>query len=105
MSQLPSKINLKKKDQWRAILEEVEKDEVPVEVMERVAVNLIDGTTVDINIRQLLADGNSPDRIQQELQEKLTKLDAYIQDVDFHINIDAVERTIQPVTDKILKNL
>lgn len=99
------KINLKKRDQWKNILEDVEKDEVPVEVMEKVTVNLIDGTVVDINIRQLLIEGNDPHKIQADLQKKLQDLDAYIEDVDFHINIDAVVNSIQPQTDKILKNL
>jgi hypothetical protein len=102
---ISKKINLKKRDQWKHILENVEKDEVPVAVMERVTVNLIDGTVVDVNIRQLLLDGNDPHTIQSDLQNKLKELDAYIDDVDFHINIDAVVNSIQPVTDKILKDL
>ena len=32
-------------------------------------------------------------------------MEEQIDDIDFHINIDAVVDTIQPVTDKILKNL
>jgi len=105
MAQIPSKINLNKREKWKGILEEVEKDEVPVEVMERVTVNLIDGTAVDINIRQLILNGEDPHAVQQELQNKLTTLDQYIEDVDFHINIDAVVNAVQPVTDRILRKL
>ena len=105
MPQLPSKINLNSKDKWKSILEDVEKKEIPVKVMERLTVNLVDGSTFTINIRELLASGDDPDLVHAALQKKLDELDEYIQDIDFHINIDAVVNTIQPVTDKILKNL
>ena len=105
MPQLPSKINLSSKEKWKNILEDVEKKEIPVEVMERLTVNLVDGSTVEINIREMLKSGDDPDRIHAALQRKLDEMDEYIDDIDFHINIDAVVNTIQPVTDKILKNL
>lgn len=105
MSKLPSKINLNSKDKWKAILEDVEKKEIPVEVMDRLTVNLVNGTSITINIREMLASGNNPNEVHAMLQKKLDEMDQYIEDIDFHINIDAVVNTIQPVTDKILKNL
>ena len=105
MPQLPSKINLSSKDKWKGILEGVEKKEIPVEVMERLTINLRDGTTVTINIREMLSAGDSPTQVHAALQSKLDSMEDYIEDIDFHINIDAVVNTIQPVTDKILKNL
>ena len=106
MPQLPPKINLSNKDKWKGILEDVEKKEIPVEVMERLTVNLRDGSSFTINIREMLATENGdPNLVHAALQKKLDEMDEYIQDIDFHINIDAVVNTIQPVTDKILKNL
>jgi len=105
MPQLPPKINLNSKDKWKSILEDVEKKEIPVKVMERLTVNLVDGSTFTINIREMLAAGDDPDLVHAALQKKLDEMEEYIEDIDFHINIDAVVNTIQPVTDKILKNL
>ena len=105
MPQLPPKINLSSKDKWKSILEDVEKKEIPVKVMERLTVNLVDGSTFTINIREMLAAGDDPDLVHTALQKKLDEMEEYIEDIDFHINIDAVVNTIQPVTDKILKNL
>lgn len=105
MKKRPSKINYKKRDQWKNILEEVEKDEIPVEVMERVTVNLIGGEHVNIYIREMLSDGTDPHVLQKALQEKLDKLDQYIEDIDFHINLDAVAGIVEPLSEKILKNL
>jgi len=105
MPRLPAKINLDSRDKWKSILEEVEKKEIPVEVMERLTVNLTNGETFNINIREMLATGDDPTLVHAALQKKLDEMDEYIEDIDFHINIDAVVNTIQPVTDKILKNL
>ena len=104
MSQQPRKVSLESKD-WRSILQEVEKKEIPVEVMERLTVNLVDGNTVEINVRELMANGENPNAVHAALQRRLDEMEHYIDDIDFHINIDAVIHTIQPVTDKILKDL
>jgi len=104
MPQLPRKVSLESKD-WRKILEDVEKKEVPVEVMERLTVNLKDGNHLEINIREMIVNGDDPNAVHAALQKKLGEMEPLINDIDFHINIDAVVNTIQPVTDKILKDL
>ena len=104
MSHQHLKANLEAKD-WRVILEEVEKKEIPVEVMDRLSVNLIDGTVLEINIREMITSGESPDIVHRALQKQLDEMDGVIEDIDFHINVEAVVNTIQPVTDQILKNL
>ena len=105
MPHLPPKINLSAKDKWKNILEEVEKKEIPVEVMEKKTVNLVDGSSIDINIREMLIASDDPNYVHAALQRKLDDMEEQIYDIDFHIKIDAVVDTIQPVTDKILKNL
>ena len=105
MPQLPRKVNLSTKEKWRNILENVEKKEIPVEVMDKLTVNLTDGSAVVIDIRSMLNSGDDPTLIHTALQKKLDDMEEYIDDIDFHINVDAVVNTIQPVTDKILKNL
>jgi hypothetical protein len=105
MPQLPPKLNLSNKDKWKNILEDVEKKEIPVEVIDKLVVNLVDGSALDIEIGLMLKNGDDPGLIYTALQKQLDSLDDVIDDIDFHINIDAVVNTIQPVTDKILKNL
>ena len=103
--QRPKKINLNSRTQWERILKSVDKKEVPVEVLEKVVVNLIDGTPVVINIRELLDEGVSPDELEEQLSEKLTELDHIIEDCDFYIDINALSETVQAQTDKLLKDL
>jgi len=68
-------------------------------------VNLVDGTTININVKDLIKEGNDPDMIEKALNKKLDELDSYIKDIDFYINLDAVADAVQPITDQILKDL
>lgn len=99
------RLNVNKKQQWEKILKDVRKDEVPVDVLESITVNLKDGTSVFVDIKELLAEGNTPEELEAMINSKLTALDEYIEDVDFYISVDSVAKTVQPITDKILKNL
>ena len=99
------RLNLSRKDQWENLLKEVNKEQVPVDVIRYLTVNLKDGTSVDVDIQQMLKEGIEASVVEQIINEKLEALDAYIQDVDFHISVDSVAKVIQPFTDKILKDL
>jgi hypothetical protein len=99
------KLNMNVKKRWQDIVKDVDKKEVPVEVLQRIIVKLVDGTDLSIDITQLLNDGNNPADIEDLLNEKFRDLDEYIENVDFFIDIDKVVGTVQPETDKVLKNL
>lgn len=99
------KVNISVREKWKQILDGVSKEEVPVAVLDAITVNLKDGTIVKIDIRELLEDGLDPVEIEEQLNERLEKLDDYITDVDFFVSIDAIAETVQPVTDDILKRL
>jgi hypothetical protein len=103
--QKSKRLNLNVKKQWEALLKEIHKEQVPVNVLKYVTVNLKDGTSVDIDVESMLTEGVAPDFIEQLLNDKLEALDDYINDVDFHISVDSVAKVVQPFTDSILKNL
>ena len=99
------KLKLDPKKRWQDIVNGVDKKEVPVDVLQRIVVKLVDGTDLNIDIKQLIDNGNDPDAIEELLNAKFQDLDEYIENVDFFIDIDKVVNTIQPETDKVLKNL
>ena len=101
----PKKLNLSSKTAWRNILKDVEKQEVPIHVLERMVVHLKDGTDVEVNIKELISTGIDPDQIEERVNKRLTELDSYIINVDFFVDIESVERTVQPETDKLLSKL
>ena len=99
------KITLNSAKRWKDIVEGVDKKEVPITILQQIIVKLIDGTNISINVKKLLLDGMITGDIETMLDDKFTELDAYIQNVDFLIDIDKVVDAVQPETDKVLKGL
>lgn len=99
------RLNLSKKSQWERLLKEVKKEQVPITCLESICVNLKDGTSVNVDIKQLLSEGYDPDALEQEINQKLEALDDIIDDVDFYISVESVAKTVQPITDNLLKDL
>jgi len=99
------RLNLNSKEKWEKLLKEVHKEQVPIGVLRYITVNLKDGTSVDVNIAEMLEDGADPSTVEQIINAKLDALDDIIQDVDFHISVDSVAKVVQPFTDNLLKNL
>jgi len=99
------RLNLNKKTQWERLLKEISKEQVPIDVLQYITVNLKDGTSVDVDIAEMLEEGAAPEIVERIINEKLKALDHVIDDVDFHISIDNVAKTVQPITDNLLKNL
>ena len=99
------RLNLNKKNQWEKLLKEVNKEQVPIGVLRYITVNLKDGTSVDVNIAEMISEGADPAVVEKLINDKLDAMDDIIKDVDFHISVDAVSSVIQPFTDKLLKDL
>lgn len=104
-SKKAKKLNINPRKHWLDIVNNVDKKEVPIHILQEIKVSLFDGTTISIDIKQLLESGEDPDAIEQMLDDKFNQLDKYIQNVDFLIDIEKVVNTVQPETDKVLKNL
>ena len=103
--QRSKRLNLNSKDKWEKLLKEVNKEQVPISVLRYITVNLKDGTSVDVNIAEMLDEGADPEYVEKLINKKLKDLDDIIQDVDFHISVDSVAKVIQPFTDQLLKDL
>jgi len=99
------KLNFTVREQWEAIVKSVKKSDVPVNVLDSIAVHLIDGTRVDISISEMVSQGIGHDEIQDYINDKLINLDSYIENVDFYVSVDEVAKLVQPMTDLLLKNL
>jgi hypothetical protein len=93
------------KKEWETLLREVDKEDIPIEMLDAIVVTLQDGTEVNINIKELLSEGADPDNLRDHIDERLTALDDIIDDVDFYISVDSVKDTVQTATDQLLKNL
>lgn len=100
------KITLNPAKSWKDIVENVDKREVPIDILQAIDVVLVDGTVISIDIRKLIdEDGMNPDEIEIMLDAKFNELDRYIQNVDFMVDIAKVVDTVTPETEKVLKGL
>jgi hypothetical protein len=86
-------------------LKDVDKKEVPIHVLDKLAINLHDGTSIIIEIKNLIEDGIDPDIIEDQISEHLENLADNVFNVDFFVDIKLVEKTVQPETDKLLSKL
>jgi hypothetical protein len=99
------RINLNYKGQWREILKDVEKEQVPINLLDCIMLKLLDGTEITIEVKKMLDSGEDGEELQKDISAKLAKLDHLIDQVDFFISIESLDRIIKPITADILKDL
>lgn len=99
------KIDISAKKSWKDIVSTVDKKEIPLTVLEQISVQLIDGTSVIIDVKKLLSDGHDPNAVELILDEKFEDLGDYIETVDFFVDVDKVAETVEPETNRLLKNI
>lgn len=90
---------------WEHILEDVEKQKIPVQFIKKIVVKLEGKRQNTINIEKFLQQGLEPDQIEEAVGRKLHELDNEIQSVEFILNVENIANTVQPETDKFLKQL
>lgn len=90
---------------WEHILEDVEKNKIPVQFIKKLIIKLEGKKQQTINIEKFLAQGLDPDQIEEAVSRKLHELDPMIVSVEFMLNVESIANTVQPETDKILGKL
>lgn len=101
----PKRITINNYAEWDDIIASVEKDTIPIDFLENIVINLLDGSQVMIEVESMIKSGADPEKMQQEIEDKLHKLDIYIDDVDMYVSVDEVAKLVEPITKKILKNI
>lgn len=90
---------------WEHILEDVEKQKIPVQFIKKIIVKLTGKKQQTINIEKFLSQGLDPDQIEEAVGRKLHELDDHIVSVEFILNVQNIADTVQPETDRLLGNL
>jgi hypothetical protein len=99
------KLVVNSKRDWRRLLKDIDKKEIPIKVIRFIEVSLLDGSKIELNVQEMLATGQDADQLERDLNDKFEELDAVISNIDFYIDIDKVAETVQIGTDQVLKNL
>lgn len=91
--------------QWEHILEDIEKQKIPVEFIKKLVIKLVGKKQQTINIKRLLEQGLEPYQVEEILSRKLLEYDDNIVSVEFVLNVHSIAATVQPETDKLLGKL
>ena len=90
---------------WEHILEDVEKNKIPVEFIKKLIIKLTGKKQQTINIQRLLQQGLDPDQVEDAVSRKLHELEDLIVSVEFVLNVQSIAETVQPETDRLLGKL
>ena len=92
-------------DKWEHILEDVEKNKIPVEFIKKLIIKLTGKKQQTINIKRLLQQGLDPDQVEDAVSRKLNELEDSIVSVEFVLNVQSIADTVLPETDRLLGKL
>lgn len=90
---------------WESLLEDVDKQKIPVEFIKKLVVKLVGKKQQTINIEKLLSQGLDPDQIEEAISRKLMELDDQVNSIEFILNVQSIADTVQPETDRLLNKL
>jgi len=90
--------------QWEHIIDDVDKQKIPVEFISKLVIKLQGKRQQTINIKRFLKQGLAPDQIEEAVSRKLAEYDDFITSVEFVLNIESIAEAVQPETDKLLRN-
>ena len=90
---------------WEHLIEEVDKEKIPVEFINKLVVKLKGRRQKTINIQNLIRSGLEPDEIEDEVSRQLDELNKRITSIDFVFNIEGIAEVVQSTTDEILQKL
>jgi hypothetical protein len=90
---------------WEHILEDVEKNIIPIEFVKKIVLKLEGRKQQTINIEKLLEQGTEPEQVEEAISNKLFELDDFIVTIEFILNIQKIAEVVQPETDRLLNKL
>ena len=88
--------------QWEHIIEDVDKQKVPIEFIKKLIIKIQGRRQHTINIEKFLNSGLAPEEVEQAVSRKLEEFDEDITNVEFVLNVESIAEAVQPETDKLL---
>jgi hypothetical protein len=89
---------------WERLLDDVDKQKVPVEFIKKLVLKLQGKRQKTINVERLLNSGLEPEEIEDAISRQLIELDDDVTSIEFILNVQSIADTVQPETDKLLRN-
>lgn len=92
-------------EKWEHILEDVEKQKIPIQFIRKLVLKLEGKRQQTINVEKFLQQGLGPDQIEEAVNRKLHELDDLVVSIEFILNVQNIADTVQPETDRLLGKL
>ena len=92
-------------EKWEHILEDVEKQKIPIGFIKKVIIKLTGKKQQTLNIEKFLNQGLDPEQVEDLVNKRLTELDDLVTSVEFILNVQSIADTVQPETDRLLNGL
>jgi hypothetical protein len=90
---------------WENLLQDVDKQKVPIEFIKKIILKLQGKRQRTINIEKLLYQGLDPDHVEDIISRKIIDLDDEVIGIEFVLNVQSIADIVQPETDKLLNGL
>jgi len=91
--------------QWEHIIDDVDKQKIPVEFIKKLIIKLQGKRQQTINIKKFLSQGLEPHQVEEAVSRKLQQYDDEILSVEFVLDVESIADIVQPETDKLLNKL
>jgi hypothetical protein len=92
-------------EKWERLLEDVDKQKIPVEFIKKIILKLVGRKQHTINIQRLMERGLDPEDIEDTISTKLMELDESVIGIEFILDVESIAEIVQPETDRILNGL
>ena len=92
-------------EKWEHILEDVEKNRIPVQIIKKLIIKKVGKKQHTINIQNLLKQGLEPEEIEEVVTRKLNEFDDVVTGVEFILYLQSIADTVHPETDRLLGKL
>lgn len=90
---------------WTKIVNDVDKDHVPIQCVKKVVFRTADRKQKSINLRTLRRQGIDDDSIETAVSRFISDHEDVIISMELVLDVEAVAAAIQPETDKLLKGM
>jgi len=90
---------------WEDIVEQVEKQHIPISCVKKVVFRTHDKKQKTINLRKLRDQGISDDIVENIVEDFIRVNENEITSMEFVVDVAAVANHVQPETDKLLKDM
>ena len=90
---------------WEHILEDVEKQKIPIQFIKKIILKLEGKKQQTINIEKFMKQGLMPEQVEEAVSRKLQELDDQLVSIEFILNVQSIAEAVQPVTNDFLSKL